>query len=92
MNPGAWVWAKNCWMRFAARCACWNPIRNADRFITAIFAGCSHAVFPYKLFYRVEGDRVIGLSHLAREAETSVATEKLRPRDAGTAEGLRVAA
>ena len=32
------------------------------------------------------------LSHLAREAETSVATEKLRPRDAGTAEGLRVAA
>jgi hypothetical protein len=46
MNPGAWVWAKNCWTRFAARCACWRPTPNADRFITAIFAGCSRAVFP----------------------------------------------
>ena len=90
MNPGARVWAMNCWMRFAARYACWNPTRNAGRFITATFALLTRR-FPCQLFYRVEGDRVI-VFRILHATETPVANEKLRPRDAGTAEGLCVAA
>ncbi len=59
MNRSERVWVMNCWMRFAGRWACWRTIPNGVRFYYRDFRRLLTRRFPYKLFYRVEGDRVI---------------------------------